>query len=106
MKNVQIFDLCPVNSGQKSFHGKAQVIMVNNNVYLRSYSTIVCGIRNGEFVRLWYGHSCTSMRHINAFRAVYGFEKLTSRQWFYLDVPALPISEVVEISVAGVLNHA
>lgn len=85
MKNVQIFNLRPVN-GRKSFHGKALVIIDGDNAYLRSYETIVCAIRNGVFQRLWYGHSVTTMIHINAFRAAYGLDKMTSRQWFDMDV--------------------
>lgn len=84
MNNVQIFDLRPIN-GRKSFYGKALVIIDGDTVYLRSYETIVCAIRNGVFHRLWYGHSVTTMIHVNAFRVTYGLPKMTNRQWFDMD---------------------
>ena len=84
MENMKIFDLIP-NNGRKSFHGKAQVIMIGDTAYLRSYQTIVCSVCNGKFARIWPGHSCTTMIHINAFRAFYGLPRITSREWFDME---------------------
>lgn len=71
MVDFAIFELLPVD-GRKSFYGKAQVIWEKGWRYLYSYQTLVCGISPaGDFVRFWGSYSATTMRHINAFLAVY-----------------------------------
>lgn len=53
----------------KSFYGKAKVLELDSGeIVLQSYDTFVCKItESGKFVRLWSGHSVTTMRHINSF---------------------------------------
>lgn len=84
MKYVGIYDLRPID-GRKSFYGKAQIIRTNGCVYLRSYSTIVCGMNDfDKFEKLWHGYSATTLRHINAFRAMYGLSTLSKAEWLSL----------------------
>lgn len=54
---------------QKSFYGKAVVIIKNDVVYLKSYDTFVCGYdtKNQTFEKLWNSYSATTMKHINSF---------------------------------------
>jgi hypothetical protein len=86
MKNLTVFDLRPVD-GRKSFYGKAQIIRENGCVYLRSYQTIVCKIDESDrFVRLWWGYSATTMRHVNAFLACYALPGGGKAWWDNLPV--------------------
>ena len=64
---------------QKSFYKKAEVLKYNNALYLKSYSTIVAKIDNGEVVvNGWY--SQTTARHINEFLQQNGFEKMSKKE--------------------------
>lgn len=65
----------------KKFYGKAKIIEFNGVLYLKSYQTIVCAISGNDFVKFWNGYSATTQNHINAFRALYGFEKLNKKAW-------------------------
>lgn len=69
---MRIYELTPGGYDRaKSFYGKAKVIEKDGETLLQSYDTTVCKIdKSGEFVRMWEGYSATTMRHINAFRAV------------------------------------
>jgi len=66
---------------QKSYYGKAKVIEENGKTSLVSYSTKVCEIENGRFVRLWGGYSRTTANHINDFRRLYGLPTLSKKEW-------------------------
>lgn len=70
-------------TAQKSFYGKANIIETVGAIQLKSYNTIVCEIdkATGDFIRMWYGYSATTMRHINAFRETYGFPAINKKQW-------------------------
>ena len=58
----------PCYDSRASFYGKAIVIEHDGEIYLRSYSTIVCKLdKSGHFRRLWGGYSDTTMRHVNSF---------------------------------------
>ena len=72
MKN---FNLIP-NDSHKSFYGKARVTEFDNgSAILTSYETVVCSVdTSGNFHRHWGGYSATTMRHVNAFLALYGIE--------------------------------
>lgn len=62
-----------------SFYKKAEVLKYNNALYLKSYSTIVAKIDNGEvIVNGWY--SQTTARHINEFLQQNGFEKMSKKE--------------------------
>lgn len=70
---MQVTDLIPLNSRQKSFYGKAKVIDLNDYaVALQSYDTIVCivdyeerGVTKITFP--WANWSATTSRHISEF---------------------------------------
>ena len=62
------YELIP-NGTQKSFYGKA-VVMVDNagNETLYSYNTpIIKRLVNGSLIKLWGGWSATTGKHIKAF---------------------------------------
>ena len=65
---MTIYDLLPLN-GQKSFYGKAKVILQNNgDKILVSYNTEILKITSdGQKIRLWDGWSTTPGKHIAAF---------------------------------------
>lgn len=62
------YELMPTN-GQKSFYGKAYVIIDNNgDETLYSYNTpVIRKSISGKLTRLWSGWSATTGKHINAF---------------------------------------
>lgn len=62
------YELTP-NGTQKSFYGKA-VVMIDNagNETLYSYGTpIIKRLVNGSLIKLWGGWSATTGKHIKAF---------------------------------------
>lgn len=70
--------------GQNSFWKRAKVIKDGNFTLLKSYDTIVCGIKRKAdggrtFYRFWDGYSATSMKHINAFMDHMGWKNEESR---------------------------
>lgn len=57
----------------------------NGDTTLISYTTPVAGVTtDGQFKKLWNGYSATTMRHINDFRFMYGFDKLSKSEWVEL----------------------
>lgn len=59
----------------------------NGSHILVSYSTNVAVVTaGGQFVKLWDGYSATTMRHINDFRALYGFDKMNKAKWIGLPI--------------------
>lgn len=66
-------ELRPVD-GRKSFYGKASAyIAADNSKTLYSYGTPIVRINaDNTIVRLWYGWSATTQRHINSFFATFG----------------------------------
>lgn len=66
---MKVYELPNVGDSRKSFYGKAQVIeQENGEIILQSYDTQVCKLdKDGNFVRLWWGYSGTTMRHVNSF---------------------------------------
>lgn len=97
MENASIFELKPVN-GQKSFYGKAQVLVFMGEHYLKSYDTLVCSYNpnSGAFWRLWTGYSATTMRHVNAFLALYGLPG-GGKQWW----DSFPVNFPIVVKEAG-----
>ncbi len=64
---MKTYELQPTNN-QKSFYGKATVIIENDTETLKSYSTLIIKrTKSGELVRLWDGWSATTGKHIAAF---------------------------------------
>lgn len=62
------YELIPM-TGQKSFYGKAVVVVEDNGTEtLYSYDTpIIKRLVSGELVKLWDGWTATTGRHIRAF---------------------------------------
>lgn len=88
---MAIYALHPHYINQKSFYGKAHVIIdpTTNDAYLQSYSTIVAKISHGRFYHLWDYYSDTTMKHINEFRLENNFNAISKREWFALPVERL-----------------
>lgn len=68
---MRIYELKPV-SRQKSFYGKAKVIVLDDGTQLlKSYDTIVLKRKaSGELVRTWQSWSATTGKHIAAFAGI------------------------------------
>ena len=68
---------------RKSFYGKARIIETSSGeTLLQSYDTIVCKIdEDGNFIKLWYDYSATTMRHINNFIDLYGISGGGKKWW-------------------------
>lgn len=68
--SISIYELIPTN-GQRSFYGKARVIIDRdaNTETLVSYETEIVrrDMTTGELVKLWDDWSATTGRHIKAF---------------------------------------
>ena len=74
-KIYRTFDLPVITGRGKSYYGKARVEEYDNGDRdLISYATTVCRIHNGKLQKLWDGYSATTMRHINSFIDLYGFD--------------------------------
>lgn len=81
----KVYDL-PCFDGRKSFYGKAKVIEQDGEKVLMSYNTDVCKIdRNGEFIRLWWGYSATTMRHVNSFCMLFDVNGGGKKWWDSLE---------------------
>lgn len=61
------FKELPTYSKQKSFNGKAHILVNNDVVYLYSYGTPVLMLKDGKLSKVWSGQSKTTSRHIKAF---------------------------------------
>ena len=72
-------ELQPIYDRRKSFYGKAKLYLLNNVVYLVSYSTIVAKVYD-NFVQVFGWYSQTTSRHINEFLRQFNFETLTKKQ--------------------------
>lgn len=68
MTIINTYELTPTNS-QKSYYGKAYVTVLNDgSEVLYSYNTpVVKRSANGDLIRLWYGWSATTGKHIKSF---------------------------------------
>lgn len=79
-KILNIYELMP--STQKSYYGKAKVIITENGSYLLSYNTIVCGMVNNKFYKYWDAYSVTTMNHINDFLWEIGLNIYGGKKWW------------------------
>lgn len=80
-------ELTPVN-GRKSFGGKAKMKKDGEITYLESYGTTVAQYNHSNNKMTVLGYFCaTTLTHINAFLAYFGFDTCTKRQLeeFYLN---------------------
>lgn len=84
-KVTEIFDLSATT--QKSYYGKAKVIVTEKARYLLSYDTIVCCVSfDGHFIKLWNEWSRTTSLHINDFMRFTRFNNgFNKKQWLNLE---------------------
>ena len=79
---MKFLDLKPLN-GQKSFGGKAQIIIIIMNgsiIQLRSFETIVAEYNTKEeIVNVFDWFSMTTAKHINSFLELYGFRNVSKK---------------------------
>ena len=77
---MKILDLKPLK-GQKSFGGKAQIIIMNGNIIqLRSFETIVAEYNTKEdVINVFDWFSMTTAKHINSFLELYGFRNVSKK---------------------------
>ena len=68
---MRIYELKPVTR-QKSFYGKAKVIVLDDGTQLlKSYDTIVLKRKpDGKLARTWQGWSATTGKHIASFAGI------------------------------------
>lgn len=76
---IMMYELKPTN--QKSFYGKAKVIIIGSVQYLKSYDTIVCYLVNNTLYKTWNDYSATTMKHVNAFLESNNMSKLSKKEW-------------------------
>ena len=72
------------------------------NIYgsiLKSYYTHVCAIIQGKFYKLWEGYSATTMKHINIYRKMYGFNTISKREWVMMDT----VSEIIDNTTGEII---
>lgn len=83
VKVVNIYEVCPVGN-QKSFYGKAKVLILSNGMsVLKSYDTLIL-VKDGErLMKLWGDWSATTGKHIHSFCGMRkkDFEKLSYMKW-------------------------
>ncbi len=70
---METYELTAQNDSRSSFYRKAQVIIEGNKKTLRSYTTDVAYIENGEAV-VKDTYSVTTLRHIKEFLLQNGFK--------------------------------
>lgn len=96
IKTNRVYELKAYN--QKSYYGKAIVIETETeNIYLKSYNTIVCGIVDGVFVRFWDGYSVTTQKHINDFRYMNGLSSMGKSEWTQLEISQILLTELAKV---------
>ena len=92
---TNVYELKPSNTRQKSFYGKANVVITEcfNDVFyaLYSYDTLVASVDvnvSGAICvrKLWAGYSATTLRHVNELLMQQGFPKLSARAWCAMEV--------------------
>lgn len=85
---------------QKSYYRKAYVIQdENNNIYLQSYNTIVCGIIGGSFTKFWADYSVTTMNHVNDFRRLHNLSIINKKAWDQLPVSTCNIEPQITVTI-------
>lgn len=83
VKVLNEYEVCPVGN-QKSFYGKAKVLILANGMsVLKSYNTLILAQDGNRFMRLWEGWSATTGKHIRSFCGMRkkDFDKLTCGEW-------------------------
>lgn len=84
MENLKKVDLEPVIGRQKSFYGKAKILIDSEgNTFLKSYDSIIAEVKNGKVkintdVYMW--DSQTSLKHLKSFLHILGYEIGTKQQ--------------------------
>ena len=79
MENLKKVDLEPVVGRQKSFYGKAKILIDSEgNTFLKSYDSIIAEVKNNTDVYIW--DSQNSLKHLKSFLHILGFEIGTKQQ--------------------------
>lgn len=84
MENLKNINLEPAIGRQKSFYGKAKILMDNEgNTFLKSYDSIIAEVKNGKVkintdVYMW--DSQTSLKHLKSFLYSLGYEIGTKQE--------------------------
>ena len=93
MKTYELMSIYGKN--KKSYYGKAIVIEdESGNLFLQSYSTIVCGIVGRILKRFWDGYSVTTAQHVNDFVMQNGFNGLSKKEWESIPIESCPIHPI------------
>ena len=94
MKSYELSSIYGKN--KKGYYGKAIVIEdESGNLFLQSYSTIVCGIIDGILKRFWNGYSVTTAQYVNDFAIQNGFGGgLSKKEWESILVESCPIHPI------------
>lgn len=69
-------------------NNKAREIYIKGECVLYSYDTPVAALRKGEVIRLWDGHTMTTMKHINCWLSEHNLPKIDKAQWDKMPVEA------------------
>jgi hypothetical protein len=91
---------------QKDYYRKAVIFEDSDFIVLRSYDTDVVAIdkSKNEFIRLWAGWSSTTSKHIDDFLMLYGFKRLSKKEW--LALPCINPESVYNICISnGFICH-
>ena len=74
---MKIMELKPER--QKSYYGKAQLIVTESKILLQSYKTIVAEIEN-NVLKIYGWYSATTSKHIHDFCLLYGFKTPSKKE--------------------------
>lgn len=79
--NIRMMELYPYYDSRQSFHSKAKVFEIENDVFLMSYNTIVAFFnRDTKIAKVIDVYSATTLRHIKEFLKQNGFKAENKKQ--------------------------
>ena len=89
---LQIANLQPIHSNQKSFGNKAKLVWTTGYTTLCSYDTKILSYDNSRqtIIKHWDGYSATTTRHINEFLLQHLKKGCTKKEW-----EAIPLNEPI-----------
>ena len=89
---LQIANLQPIHSNQKSFGNKAKLVWTTGYTTLYSYDTKILSYDNSRqtIIKHWDGYSATTMRHINELLLQRLKKRCTKKEW-----EAIPLNEPI-----------
>ena len=65
-------------------NNRALIIRTEEEVFLQSYDTIVCGWKNGILHKYWNDYSVTTLKHINEFLSEFTDYRFNKKEWLSL----------------------